>query len=537
MRTSLRIAFAIALVLGHAPLARAGEVPLQTVHFEIDYLTVFGQSVFVLGDIPELGAGDVTRAVKLVPGVFTPGHLPWSIDLAIPQGTTYSWRFVLRNDAVSELSKPTNGTDISAAQLSFTADPTPPTRNLALFVSTLDGASTVSFNTPGGSILRPLRPVPDTGDFHVAVLSGQPNGDGISAQVLGTTIATPIHSLLYRAGELYNYTATSSANPAGVKTTLAVPSAVVPATRTVNGVTGRGIQVWTPRAYSANPTRRYPVLYMHDGQNVFVPGGPFGSWQAELVAAAEIKAGRARELIIVAIDNSSLRLTEYNPEWGASSVDNDDYNFFLVNELKPYIDANFRTLTGPQDTGILGSSFGGVASLSAALAHPEVFGRCGALSTSFWATTFDNALAAGALLPATRLYVDCGDQGDDAANNIAARDGTLAAGRTLHGNFFFTIGYGDAHNEAAWNRRLPGALRALFPITDEPGGITLAAPIVSDIDGSGCVDLSDLGALLAAYGACSGAPEYVHGADLDANGCIDLSDLGLMLAEYDAGCS
>lgn len=519
-----------------ASSSRAGEVPLQNVHFEFDYVTAAGQSVFLLGDIPELGSSDVTRAPKMVPGTFAPGHLPWSLDVAIPEGTTYAWRYVLRNDAISELSKSTNGADLTTSQSDTTTDPIPARRNLAVYVSALDTATSVQFNTLAGPFIRPLRSVPGNSDFRVALLGDQPNGDGISAWVGTTFFTVPTHSIAFRGGGLYDYFATTSLEPNGLKTTLAVPTTIVPTTRTVNGVTGRGIQVWTPRGYSANTARRYPVLYMHDGQNVFLPGGPFGSWQAENVAGLENKAGRVREMIIVAVDNSSIRLTEYNPEYGSSSADNDHYNYFLVSELKPYIDANFRTLTGPEDTGIIGSSFGGVASLSVAVAHPDVYGLVGAMSTSFWATTLDNQIAAGALPLTTRLYVDCGDQSDDTANSIAARDGALRSGRTLARDFFFTIGYGDAHNEAAWNRRLPGALRALFPITDEAGAYASPAPLLSDIDGSGCVDLSDLGAVLASFGTCSGDPGFVANGDLAPDGCIDLSDLGVMLAEYGAGC-
>ncbi len=516
--------------------AHAAEVPNEIVHFEINYVTAVGQSVFVLGDVPQLGGDDITRAVKLVPGDFSPGSLPWRIDIAIPQGTEYTWRFVLRSDAVSELSKAANGSDLTAAQIDSTTAPTPPTRDLVAYTVVGDGATQVRFNLADGVfVYRPLRPVPDHAILRVAVLGDQPFGPGIDGQILATLIDTDLHTIYYSFGSLYNYVPAGSSEPLGVKTTLAVPSAFVPSTRTVNGVTGRGIQVWTPRHYGIHAERRYPVLYMHDGQNVFQPGGPFGSWNAENVAGQAIKWGRVRELIIVAIDNASNRLTEYNPEWGSSS-DNEDYNRFLVEELKPYIDAAYRTQPEPEHTGVLGSSFGGVASLSAGFAHPEVFGRVGAMSTSFWASTFDDQLAAGELPLSTRLYLDAGDLSDDTLNTILARDGALEAGRVLGDTLHFTIGYGQGHNEAAWAARLGGALAALFPVTEDDSTIDLPAPIVADVDGSGCVDLSDLGVLLASYAACSGQTGYDAGADLDASGCIDLSDLGEMLAEYRAGC-
>ncbi len=98
----------------------------------------------------------------------------------------------------------------------------------------------------------------------------------------------------------------------------------------------RDIRVYLPRGYDEHADRSYAVLYMHDGQNIFYPGGPFGSWNAEITADEEIGRGRVRETIIVGIDNTPDRLQEYIPPedggWG------DRYLGFVTDELKPFVD-------------------------------------------------------------------------------------------------------------------------------------------------------------------------------------------------------
>lgn len=534
-------ATAIAALLAPAALARGVEVPQQIVHFEIDYVTTFGDSVFVLGDIPELGGGDMRYAVKLIPGTYVPGppaHLPWTIDVAIPFGTTYTWQFVLRDDSVSALSNASNGSALTAPSTDSTPAPTPATTELVFFQNVESAASEVTFNTAGGPVVVPFAPAPQHPELKVAVLPDQPFGPGINALINANAVTTPLHTILRRGAQTYNYVSDPAASSlAGRRELLAVPSTNIVATRNIDGVVGRGVEVWLPRGYDEHLDRRYPVLYMHDGQNVFIPGGPFGTWAAEETAADLIRRGRVRELIIVAIDNSANRLPEYNPDWSGSQ--NAQYNAFVVNELKPVIDARYRTLTGPADTGVCGSSFGGIASLSLGLDHPQVFGKIGAMSTSFGYTTLDNDLAAGALPAESVLYLDCGDSGasqDGAGATIAARDATLAAGHVLERNFYFQIGYGHQHNEAAWRQRFDETLLALFPITEEVNSIDLPLPIAGDTNADGCIDLTDVATLLAAFGACAGDPGYSPAADIDASGCVDLTDLSTQLANYGEGC-
>jgi predicted alpha/beta superfamily hydrolase len=147
----------------------------------------------------------------------------------------------------------------------------------------------------------------------------------------------------------------------------------------------RTVRVLLPKDYG-NTNRSYPVLYMQDGQNLFEPETAFGGrdWQ---IPATLFKQPLRRQAIIVGIDNGeSDRLNEYapykNPKMGGGEADL--YCKFIVNTLKPFINDNYRTLTDRENTGIAGSSMGGLCAYYAGLAYGNVFGKVGVLSPSIW---------------------------------------------------------------------------------------------------------------------------------------------------------
>lgn len=155
----------------------------------------------------------------------------------------------------------------------------------------------------------------------------------------------------------------------------------------------RGIHIYLPPAYAAEPQRRYPVLYLQDGQNVFSSAGPnaafgWGSWDLDKTADALIRAGRMPPIIMVAVDNSARRMTEYNGAHHRPGATNaptafDHYEAFFLTELKPWVDAHFRTRPDAAHTAVLGSSLGGLCSVALAWDHPEIFGGAASLSGAF----------------------------------------------------------------------------------------------------------------------------------------------------------
>jgi predicted alpha/beta superfamily hydrolase len=203
------------------------------------------------------------------------------------------------------------------------------------------------------------------------------------------------------------------ASPGQVFIDQTLPSTILGANRTIH--------ICLPASYTNEPSRRYPVLYLHDGQNVFSPAGPnvafgWGNWSLDRTAAELSRAGKMREVIMVGVENSPARLEEYNGRNRASNTNAltpfDKYSAFLIEELKPRIDHDYRTLRGPSDTGVMGSSMGGLCSLALGWQHPEVFGRVACLSSAFQVdhTNFLNSVLRNYDGPPKplRIYLDSG---------------------------------------------------------------------------------------------------------------------------------
>lgn len=166
-------------------------------------------------------------------------------------------------------------------------------------------------------------------------------------------------------------------------------------------VAPRDVDVWLPPGYDADATTRYPVIYMHDGQNVFDPATSFGGvpWDADEAMRRLIASGRTKGAIIVGIWNTPARFAEYLPQQAVTSEaydrlvadfrlrpdppKGDDYLKFLVTELKPFIDRTYRTKPDRANTLTMGSSMGGLISAYAICRYPEVFGGAGCISTHF----------------------------------------------------------------------------------------------------------------------------------------------------------
>jgi predicted alpha/beta superfamily hydrolase len=245
-------------------------------------------------------------------------------------------------------------------------------------------------------------------------------------------------------------------------------------------VPSREVRVWLPPGYEEGDAR-YPVVYFHDGQNVFRPGGPFGCWFAEDTAAEETKAGRVREAIIVAVPNNEAdlgkaRVTEYQPPDDANPRDPsrgpglcDRYGNFLVGKVKPAIDGKYRTLPDRANTVVAGSSMGGLVSLWLGL-NTDVFGAVGVFSPAFWTSpNFTKAVMQGANKDGLRIYMDMGTRergnlnGDYWQDALTVREALLEQGYQEEKDFLWNPGEGDEHNEKAWAKRLPVALRFLLP--------------------------------------------------------------------------
>jgi predicted alpha/beta superfamily hydrolase len=240
----------------------------------------------------------------------------------------------------------------------------------------------------------------------------------------------------------------------------------------------RHVDVWLPPGYERSRRKRYPVVYMHDGQNLFDPQLSYTrvDWGVDETLTRLIAAGQVRPAIVVAVWNTPRRVPEYMPQRaieaaGAAALTGfekqfnsaplaDAYLKFLVTELKPFVDANYRTLRRRDDTIIMGSSMGGLISLYAAAEYPEVFGGVGAISTHWPA---GNGIVVEYLkqqLPSPRthrIYYDFGTATLDAEYEPYQRrvDELMRKAGYREGRNWVTRKFeGAEHNERAWRARL-----------------------------------------------------------------------------------
>lgn len=247
---------------------------------------------------------------------------------------------------------------------------------------------------------------------------------------------------------------------------------------------GRPVWVYLPPGYDAAPQRRYPVLYMWDGQNVFDAATSFaGEWEVDETCERLIAEGRITPLIVVALSNGrGDRSLEYTPwpdpdfQRGASGGGRDHLRL-VVNEVIPRIEARFRTLDGPHHRGLAGSSFGGLMTILGAGEHTGTFGRFGIFSPSlWWHHEQPNAFAAQRLSHGSRIYIDMGGREnnlvedgdgngvDDSLDQLRRFVQTLVKKGHATGEDLMVVEDAEGrHHESSWARRLPAALEFLFP--------------------------------------------------------------------------
>lgn len=231
----------------------------------------------------------------------------------------------------------------------------------------------------------------------------------------------------------------------------------------------RTLILYLPPSYNENPLKRYPVIYMHDGQNLFQAStSAFGTeWQVDENINSAVAGGRMDEVVIVGVSNTSNRISEYTPCCDASFGGGgaDLYERFLIDTVKPFIDQNFRTLPGKENTAIMGSSLGGLVSFYIARRNPTVFSKAGCMSSSFW---WNNEALTGTVQQSTahvpvKFYLDAGTSNDGLTETTRMNNALLADGYVQGQDLNFFIAQGGSHNEASWAARVAIPLQWLFP--------------------------------------------------------------------------
>lgn len=252
-------------------------------------------------------------------------------------------------------------------------------------------------------------------------------------------------------------------------------------------VAARNVDVWLPPSYGKHPGRRYPVIYMHDGQNLFDPALSYigVDWDIDGAMTQLIARRRVREAIVVGVSNTPARGLEYMPRkaitgdslsfGGADeppiptvAFRSDDYLRFLTQELKPFIDDSYATLPGREDTMVMGSSLGGLISAYAMSEYPDVYGGAACVSTHWPAGDgiVIDYLATHLPDPKThRIYFDHGTATLDAAYapyqqrmDAVMREAGYRKGR----NWVTRAFEGAEHSERAWRERVEIPLEFLL---------------------------------------------------------------------------
>jgi predicted alpha/beta superfamily hydrolase len=231
--------------------------------------------------------------------------------------------------------------------------------------------------------------------------------------------------------------------------------------------------VYVPPMYDAQPDRRYPVLFMQDGQNLFDPETSFikgNYWRMGETADELIVAGQIEPQVIVGIYNTGVRrIDEYTPtedrRLGGGQAD--AYGQMLVEELKPFIDHTYRTLPGADNCGMGGSSLGGLVSLYLGLRYTWVFGKLAVMSPSVWwhNRAILKTVAQIRKKPDLKIWLDIGTrEGMRALPDARALKRDLIHKGWKRGR---DLGYmemqGGEHSESAWAQRVAPMLKFLFP--------------------------------------------------------------------------
>lgn len=249
----------------------------------------------------------------------------------------------------------------------------------------------------------------------------------------------------------------------------------------------RRVRVMTPKDYDSETDQQYPVLYMHDGQNVYYSKESFVGHSWKVIPTIKNNL-HLPKMIVVAVDNASEnRLNEYSP-WQTELNKNKDfsnmggdgvaYGEWFVDELKPFIDQHYRTLADKEHTLLVGSSMGGNITAYMGAAYPHIFGTLGIFSLASWFSEgqFLNFIQSNPLCPQTKVYIQVGTDEGDATDrsllegkmnqayidvSIRYYNSLLRAGHSLD-NIWFRVMADERHHEVYWARHFGEFLNFAF---------------------------------------------------------------------------
>lgn len=236
-----------------------------------------------------------------------------------------------------------------------------------------------------------------------------------------------------------------------------------------DGTPGHRYRLYYPPGYAENPLARYPVVYMHDGQNLFLAEEAFAgtTWETSRTLDLLSAMNAVEPALVVGVFPEDRNREYTRPGW-------DDYARFLVHQLKPEIDRSYRTRPEPRHTSVMGASLGGVVSFHLGWRYPEVFGQAASLSSTFG---YADDLLERVLReprPATRFYLDSGWPHDNYEVTRLLRDRLLIAGYAEGSELLYLTFAEATHDERSWGLRSHIPLQ--FLLRAAPAGFSVSPP-------------------------------------------------------------
>ncbi len=235
----------------------------------------------------------------------------------------------------------------------------------------------------------------------------------------------------------------------------------------------RAVSIYLPKQYMEQSDRRFPVFYLQDGQNLFDGRTSYiagKTWDANTTADRLAEEGEIEPVILVGVANTGLRrMAEYTPtrDYRMGGGEGRSYGRLLIEELKPLIDGSYRTLPDAENTGLGGSSLGGLVSLYLGFAHPEVFGKIAVMSPSLWwdHRSILNAIEQQTAKPELHIWLDMGTaEGVRHLRDAEMLERLLVKrGWKIGVDLAYVEAEGAVHDERAWSARFGDVLRFLFP--------------------------------------------------------------------------
>lgn len=483
-----------------ASIAHAASPWRESVSFSITTNIGFGNEVFVVGNHPDIGGWDPTRAAKLY---WSTGNV-WSGQVGVKSGAALDYKFVGLPNSYTGFCVPGNAQWMPPGEgnHSVTNAPAQPAApytgktvyyrsgltNVTIIYSSAGGAFTAAAmqvagpGRNGSEYLHRVSGIGEAGESIEFVMSGMSGTNTVydHAPYPGHGAApdnnyyTTLDAFFLQDGDVFNYQPPSSVSVARV-----ISSNVV---STFSPSPSRTMKVYLPRGYDQNTWKRYPVIYMHDGENVFYPSvsGYSGvGWDADLAATKEISQGRMRECIIVALNSTANRTREYLPpedNYSGQGFGN-VYANFLKYDVKAKIDAEFRTLTNRANTATVGSSSGGLITTYLGWAT-NVFGLIGPFSPAYLISPNFNQRINSEPKQPLRIFTETGTVGspeiDILPDTWTVLDYFLKDGYVPNVDLVSRIGCGQDHSEGSWASWLPECFQFLLNIWDEPNRLALA---------------------------------------------------------------